>query len=425
MELMEQVERILGYGPLCDHCLGRFFGKRSHGLSNDQRGRALRISYLIGTNRPLQDETETCWICGGLFTRLDEWAERTLEALSGIEYSTFLVGTRVPPLITESEELIWSDLGLSDPEPIKAEMNREVGKRIAKRTGKETDFRQPDVVVILEPARDSLEVQVNPVFIRGRYCKYERGIPQTRWYCRECKGTGCSRCGYTGKMYQDSVEELIGRHVMAAFSAQDAILHGSGREDIDACMMGTGRPFIMEVVSPRRRSVDLAELADGINHSEEGRVSVTLEGFADRAAVETIKSKQSYKKYRILVEIDGRISREELHNALKRLNGATIYQRTPRRVAHRRADRVRERRVIQIEEMGVEDDRFLIEVVGEAGLYIKELISGDEGRTEPSLSGLTGRNARVTRIDVLHVDSPDEREEYPPKGSGENIHGTP
>jgi tRNA pseudouridine synthase 10 len=409
MELMEQVERILGYGPICDHCLGRFFGKRSHGLANDERGRALRISYSVGRNLPYQGETQSCWICSDLFTRLDEWAERARSALSNIEYSTFLVGTRVPPLIAESEELVWSDLGLSDPEPIKAEVNREVGKRIARMTGKDTDFIHPDVVVILEPGRDSLEVQVNPVFIRGRYCKYERGIPQTRWFCRECKGKGCPRCGYTGKMYQDSVEELIGRHVIRGFDAQDAILHGSGREDIDACMVGTGRPFIMEVVSPRCRSIDLASLAEEINRCEEGRIAVTLEGFADRATVETIKSKQSYKRYRILVEIDGRISREELHDALNRLNGVTIYQRTPRRVAHRRADRIRERRVLDIEEVGVEDDRFLIEVTGEAGLYIKELISGDEGRTEPSLSSLVGRNARVTRIDVIHVNSPDER----------------
>jgi tRNA pseudouridine synthase 10 len=408
MELMDQVERILGYGPICDHCLGRFFGKRSHGLTNDERGRAMRVTHAIQYHLPFKTETQSCWICSDLFSHLDRWAERACTSLSAIEYATFLVGTRVPPLIAESEELVWSDLGLSDPEPLKAEMNREVGKRLSLLTGKEAEFTHPDVVVILDLAGDSLAVQVNPVFIRGRYCKYERGIPQTRWFCRECKGTGCPRCGFSGKMYQDSVEELIGRHVIEKFGAQNAILHGSGREDIDARMVGTGRPFIMEVVSPRFRSIDLERLADEINRAEEGRISVTLEGFADRPSVETIKSKQSYKKYRILVEIDGRISREELHDALNRLKGVTIFQRTPRRVAHRRADLIRERRVLDIEETGTEEDRYLIDVTGDAGLYIKELVSGDEGRTEPSLSGLLARSARVTRIDVLHVNTPEE-----------------
>ena len=406
MDLMELVGKLLSYGPICDHCLGRCFGKRSHGLSNDARGHALRVSHVLHANTPYTDETASCWICGDLFQHLDRWAERAVAALEGLEYTTFLVGTRVPPLMAESEELEWSDCGLTDPEPLKAEMNREVGKRIALLTGKEVDFTRPDVVVILALARNSVEVQVNPLFIRGRYCKYERGIPQTRWFCRECQGSGCPRCEFTGKMYQDSVEELIGRHMVACFQAADAILHGSGREDIDARMIGSGRPFVMEVVSPRMRSVDLPTLERRINEKEANRVSVTLEEFSDRATVQTIKSKQSYKRYRILVEVDGSISLESLHDALDQLRGVTIHQRTPRRVVHRRADLVRERRVIDIEVMGIEDGRFLIDVIGEAGLYIKELVSGDEGRTDPSLSSTLGRAARVVRIDVVHVDSP-------------------
>ncbi|MDD1673603.1 MAG: tRNA pseudouridine(54/55) synthase Pus10 [Methanomicrobiales archaeon] len=407
MDLMEEVGRILEYGPICDHCLGRFFGKRSHGLTNDERGRALRITHAIAVHQLYAQETRSCWICNDLFSKLSEWVERVQSALTGIEFSTFLVGTKVPPLIGESEELVWTDLSLTDPEPLKAEMNREVGKQVSRITGKEADFVHPDVVAILDIAAETIGIQINPLFVRGRYCKYERGIPQTRWLCRECKGTGCPRCNFTGKMYQYSVEELIGRHLAESYMAKDAILHGSGREDIDARMVGTGRPFIMELVSPRVRSVDLDVLANTINLEEEGKVSVSLEGYADRAAVETIKSKQSYKKYRILVEFDGRISQEELNDALNQLRGATIDQRTPRRVAHRRADLIRKRRVVDIALIGIENDRFIIDVVGEAGLYIKELVSGDERRTLPSLSAITGINARVVQIDVLHYSTPD------------------
>ena len=39
----------------------------------------------------------------------------------------------------------------------------------------------------------------------------------------------------------DSVEELIGRPVIEAFDAENAVLHGAGREDIDARMIGTGQ----------------------------------------------------------------------------------------------------------------------------------------------------------------------------------------
>jgi tRNA pseudouridine synthase 10 len=65
---------------------------------------------------------------------------------------------------------------------------------------------------------------------------------------------------------------------------------------------------------------------------------------------------------------------------------------------------VRKRKVIDIECLGVEDGKFRIEVLGDAGLYIKELISGDEGRTEPNLSLNLGADAKVTALDVIMVE---------------------
>jgi tRNA pseudouridine synthase 10 len=284
-----------------------------------------------------------------------------------------------------------------------------VGKAVAERTGNEADLSRPDVVAILDPVSGTVEVQVNPLFFSGRYRKLERGIPQTHWDCRICRGKGCERCGFTGKQYPDSVEELIGRPAMELFGAEGAVLHGAGREDIDARMIGTGRPFVMEVVSPRRRTIDLRTVEQAVNAQAEGRVEVSLSGWSRREDVETIKSDKAHKKYRILVEIDGPLSFSELKSALEGLKGVTIEQRTPQRVVHRRADKIRERKVLDIDLVGSGDDGFVIEVTGEAGLYIKELISGDSGRTRPSLTEVLGIPARVTQLDVIQVrDSAEE-----------------
>ena len=406
---IEEVEAILGYGDTCNHCLGRFFGKRSFGLTNEERGRALRITRELVANEPHHEpEQESCWICGGEFTRTDAWAAKVVEKVRGIEFSTFLIGTKVPPLIAESEEMVWSDLSLHDPEPLKAEMNREVGKAVSALTGKKADLKKPDVVAILDLAEGTVEVQVNPVFFFGRYIKYERGIPQTHWDCRTCRGAGCELCNFTGKQYADSVEELIGRPVIEAFDAENAVLHGAGREDIDARMLGTGRPFVMEVETPMKRSVDLAALEETINRSAEGRVAVHLTGWADRKVVQSLKSDKAHKKYRILVEIDGSVTPDEFRAALDQLKGVTIRQRTPNRVSHRRADLVRERQVLDIGCTGTQDGRFWVEVVGEAGLYIKELISSDSGRTQPSLAQILGRTASVVSLDVVLVETANE-----------------
>jgi len=410
MEMNEQVKAILAYGETCDHCLGRFFGKRSHGLSNDERGRGLKIALALAENQPYKKFAGTCWVCGNFFEDVPLWADRVIEATKDLEFSTHLVGCRVPPMIAENEEMVWSDLSLTEPEPFKSEVNREVGKAVSARTGKVVNFKAPEVVAILDPSTGGVEVQVNSVFFYGRYQKFERGIPQTHWDCRACRGAGCEKCNFTGAQYLDSVEELIGRPVIEAFDAENAVLHGAGREDIDARMVGTGRPFILEVVAPKKRSIDLVEMESTINRTAGGRVSVAIKRWADRAEVETLKSNKAHKKYRILVEVEGAVSADEFAKAVKTLHGVTIFQRTPERVAHRRADKVRERKVLDIECVGEQDGTFIVEVLGEAGLYIKELVSGDSGRTHPSLAEILQKKTHVTSLDVTQVEGAKEGE---------------
>ncbi|HJJ55311.1 MAG TPA: hypothetical protein O0X50_04415 [Methanocorpusculum sp.] len=58
--------------------------------------------------------------------------------------------------------------------------------------------------------------------------------------------------------------------------------------------------------------------------------------------------------------------------------------------------------------IGEENGLWRLEVVGDSGLYIKELISGDNGRTSPSLAEILKSPARVTELDVIQVDGLNE-----------------
>ena len=392
------------YGPICDHCLGRLVAKRSFGLSNDERGRAIRTYAALVNDTPYIGSQKGCWICGDLFDTTDEWAEKICSALKNIECHTFLMGSRAPPLMNEAEEMLWTDFELFSPEPIKSEINREFGKAVSKRTDLLVEFKEPDVVVLIDLSTDEIDVQIRSLFFAGRYLKLERGIPQTHWHCRSCQGAGCDVCNGTGKQYADSVEELIGTPILAMTKGSHVTLHGAGREDIDALMVGTGRPFILEVHNPLIRSVDLQNIENEVNEAKKGRVQVTDLSWSRRSEVEILKNHKGHKRYRILVDIDGVISSEELQRSLNELQNATIHQRTPQRVSHRRADKVRKRIVLEISLLGKTEQGYEISVLGEAGLYIKELISGDDGRTSPSLSELLERPARVIELDVVYVE---------------------
>ena len=56
---------------------------------------------------------------------------------------------------------------------------------------------------------EKVKITINPIFIESKYRKLVRDIPQTKWPCNRCKGRGCEKCNFTGKMYPVTVEELI------------------------------------------------------------------------------------------------------------------------------------------------------------------------------------------------------------------------
>lgn len=342
-----------------------------------------------------------CWVCNNLFTRLDLWADKAVIALSDYEYSNFLVGTRVTGLLAENEEIIWAESGTAFAEPLKTELNREVGKRIEKRTGKKANLKKPQIVALLDLENDAVELEVNSLYIYGRYRKLIRGIPQTRWPCRECHGTGCEHCEGTGSMYPESVDELIKPHLMAASRCEDTAFHGAGREDIDALMLGDGRPFVVEAKKPHLRSIDLDALASGINGNSSGKIEVLGLKFVESETVEQLKAMKADKEYRM--KIIHSTTEEKLKSSLDIISGNLIKQKTPTRVLHRRADLERTRKVHRAELESFDTDTAVLVIRCEGGLYVKELVSGDGGRTVPSVASMTGSEAKVIELEVTKV----------------------
>ncbi len=304
-------------------------------------------------------------------------------------------------LLAENEEIVWAGSGTTFAEPLKTELNREVGKRVEKLTGKRANLKKPQIVALLDLENNKVELEVNSLYIYGRYRKLIRGIPQTRWHCRECEGRGCERCDNTGKMYQESVDELIKPHVIATADCEDTTFHGAGREDIDALMLGDGRPFVVEAKKPHIRSIDLDALGREINSKAEGKIEVLGLRFVESETVEQLKSMKADKIYRLKIEHG--TTEEKLKSSLDIICGTPIKQKTPTRVLHRRADLERMRRVRSAELESFDTNTAVITVHCEGGLYVKELVSGDGGRTVPGIAALTGSEAKVIELEVIKV----------------------
>ena len=442
MGILEKAQKMLEKYPLCNHCLGRQFALLGYGLDDEKRGEVLKLlltmrghnlallgkkagaSLLktVATNgsfdmaaeilrkmRKKAGKKRECYLCEGRFGDLDKLVDSSLEKLKDYEYTTFLVGIELPTKVEEREDEFKADFEVKHGESMRNEFSRDIGKKISKITKKAAEYKKPDVVVVLNPFTGEVTLQANPLYIKGRYRKLTRGIPQSKWVCIKCRGKGCPRCNWTGKMYPESIEEIIAGPTLEKTGGEDASFHAGGREDVDARMLGRGRPFIIEVKKPKRRFIDLRNLAQSINEQAEGKVKVLNLRFAHKDAVRKLKKTEaSDKVYRAIVEFDRNVSDEELEAVEKTFANAVVRQQTPLRVLHRRADLVREKYIYETKIKRLTSNRAEMRIRCQGGLYIKELITGDEGRTDPCVAKIVNAKANPLELDVLDVISKED-----------------
>ncbi len=439
MEMLEKTQKMLEKYPLCSHCLGRQFALLGHGLDNKERGEALKLLLtmkghqlaLLGKNlgasmlkivatngsfemaaeilrkmRKRAGKRNKCYLCEGRFEHLHELVAISLEKLKDYEFTTFLVGIELSTEVEEREDEFKAEFEIGHGESMRNEFSRDIGKEITKMIKKIAEYKKPDVVVVINPFVGQVELQVNPLFIEGRYRKLTRGISQSKWLCSKCRGKGCPQCKWTGKMYSESVEEIIAEPTMKKVGGEDSSFHAAGREDIDARMLGSGRPYILEVKKPKRRFTDLRKLTEIINKQARGKVKVTGLRFVDKDAVRRLKKGEAFEKvYRTIVEFDRNVTDEELEALEKTLANAVVHQQTPLRVLHRRTDLVREKYIYETKIKRLKPNRAEMRIRCQGGLYIKELITGDEGRTDPSVAKIVRAEAKPLELDVLKVAS--------------------
>jgi len=384
---------------LCDHCLGRVFAKIDNKLTNKERGEIIRKNL----KKYKKIEVKNCWLCSGLLNEIKHFSDIISNSLKKYEYNTFLIGSKIDEDILEKEQNLFNNIKSQFSESIKTEINREIGKILEKKLKKNVNFENPTIMAVIDTSFDSVYLQINSLYIYGRYKKYKRDISQTRWFCKICYGKGCKKCSYTGKLYNKSVEELISDKFLKSTKGLDASLHGCGREDIDVRMLGNGRPFVLEIKNPVKRRLNLSKSEKEINNKNKGLIEINNLRYSDKEEVNRLKHSEFKKIYRIVIHGEKPINNEKLKKAALSLRGKKINQLTPSRVVHRRANLVREKHIYKCKIESIDGNMAILVVESESGTYIKELITGDEGRTKPSISEMIGNPCNVTELDVIKI----------------------
>jgi len=497
----------------CDACLGRLGGKRSFQQTNEASGQQIRESVSEGNQRliNIRKEIPLCPFCENLFEEVELLTDVIEDALQGYDIQKLQIGARFPKDQIEDEEGLRKQYAAGGSDALKPSLVKDISTQLSERlTTVEIVNDKPDILALIDVLTLTVTLDVRSTYIYGRYRKHERGIPQTRWPCRACKGRGCAKCNDTGQQYPSSVQDLIGNPIIEFFEGREHAFHGMGREDIDVRCLGRGRPFVLEIKEPKRWDIDYDAAMKVVNEKADGAIEITDVRRSNRSEVVRVKDTPAEKSYtiRFLVEpltqpeldvltapLDltkedvqqrgrGRrkhrrrgdkkdnpkkpLQRVELTileeselkkmkkaelvdlcverncastgvkadlivqllatnpqpveplplpdeatilNIIEKLEGVNLAQRTPERVAHRRADLVRRRKVIETRDASVEIDasgsisvEFTLRC--ESGTYVKETVHGDDGRTQPSIASLIKAKCTVEWLDVgdIHAD---------------------
>lgn len=216
-EILSITLEILRKIPLCPSCLGRCFANTAYGLTNRERGNAIftvltmeldldlksgrvgdlkevtpLLSRLGDVGRKLlnqygvkSDSIEECYICHDQVDRIKEdFYRKAEEVLQAMHKPPFVLGVKLSKELAQREREVSSALNLRGYESIKAEIKREVGKRLAS-AGYTPSIENPEVEIFYD--MDEASVKVVNVFhtIMGAYIRYTRSIPIDSWGDRE------------------------------------------------------------------------------------------------------------------------------------------------------------------------------------------------------------------------------------------------
>jgi len=422
VNIIDKALKALRIYPLCDHCLGRIFARLGYGMENDERGRSIKnvlLLYLHG--RAKQENTlpdieklaesghepsiryleeihgtkvdvKRCYICGGdLFNKVDVIVKMILDKIreEDVEFRTYHVGTTIPRDILMRELEVVTNVGSEWAESIKREINRVIGKKLRVYLRDKVFERfSPDVEIVVDIVNNDVRIDIKPLYVYTRYRKILRGVSQVQLRLNVIT----------------SLQKVINDNICSRLRAREAIVHASGREDTDVRMLGRGRPLVIAFIEPRRRPEEssLREIIDLQDEPFELSSDVKI---VNRRVIERLKSEASrhVKIYRALVLLAREISDEEARSLEEYFRNRQVIQYTPRRIRRKPPKKRRVRMVYEMRVIKIHDRLLELIIKCQGGLYVKELITGDEGRTTPSVSDTLGQDAVPLLLDVLDV----------------------
>jgi len=360
---------VLGRYRLCPACQRRCFGKEVNVL-----------------------DSGNCDLCEGICSKVPKLIKIAEDKLRDYEFETFQVGTRLPSALIETEDYFRSEFKLRTGLTLKAYVNRTITTALIQALRKRSVRYSPDVWLHLEPMQESATVISSPLWVKGRYVKKRRGIPQKSGRCRTCGGQGCESCEYTGLTNDLSVERILVTGLKRIFKADRVRIVWQGSESADSLVLGDGRPFYARVLGARLRRNLSGRIAEA---------GISVRRLTLTAGPPGEEKSTSFAK--VTVSLDSHVPMDRLELLEKRFNEGSVsfYSVNKRRFL--------ERKVYALKVLTYRGKQLTLEISCDLGLPINRFIDGLSKKGEniedihPSVAEVLGVQAHCRRFDILAV----------------------
>jgi tRNA pseudouridine synthase 10 len=245
---------------------------------------------------------------------------------------------------------------------------------------------KPDATISLTIDKENnvdVAVRSRPLAIAGRYVKKSRGVPQKQNRCQSCEGRGCDSCDHSGLSGYDSVEGVVAKGLLEMTGGQAPKFSWIGSEDQGSLVLGTGRPFYARVFNPKKRKLKKSRVGGS-------GVMATLKVIEDEPELQP-----HFKvKTRIRAKCERALSKDDMKK-LDSLVGAVVSFENRFKTATKKIHSARSRRI--------GDNQFMLTMVADGGLMIKQLVGGEE-YMKPNISEVLGAKCECVAFDILQVD---------------------
>jgi tRNA pseudouridine synthase 10 len=221
-----------------------------------------------------------------------------------------------------------------------------------------------------------------PIAFAGVYIKKSRGLPQKQDKCTSCGGKGCKSCNYSGLSGYDSVEGIIAKELVRITKGQTPKFTWIGSEDQSSLVLGSGRPFYVRVLNPKKRNLKNKRIKGS-------GISAMLSVINDKPVIQprfTVKTRIHIKCENVLTK--------KILKKLNSLSGSKVSYENKSKMATKSIHSVRVRQL--------DSNQFNLTIVADGGLMIKQLVGGEE-YMKPNISEILGAKCQCIIFDILDV----------------------